>query len=130
MNKKKLFRFLLYHNWVWTLPIAIGTFLISRLINVNWLSALIGTAGSMAGLFVIARLCLWFFFRKLYEYFYGAKTKPHYGSPQLPANARTYYNHSFMDFVKTEPRIIKLIYATVWFILIVIMAFVIFLKLL
>lgn len=133
--QKKIVRFLLYHNWIWTILLAVVAYKLARWIRVDWISALIGTAGSMAGLLMIARLCMWFFFRKLHEYFYGAKVKPPFlregqPAPPPPTNPRSYYNHSFNDFVKVEPRSFKLAYATAWFMLTLIMAFVIFLNLL
>lgn len=105
MNKLK--RFLIFHDWIWSVALAFAAYLIINFgppqvfntpmayFTINWMQPLIATAGIMAGLFAITRLGLWFNMRKLHKYLYGKKNKS--------GTEHTYFNPSYADLKNILP---------------------------
>lgn len=141
---KKLKRFIVFHDWTWSVVFAFLTYWVSNwgppslmgvpmtYYAINWLQAIVATAGVMAGLYSIARLGLWFNLRKLHQYIYGQKNERQ-STDELSEQRReqpTYNNYSFADFKKIEPRWVKLLFASFWLALFFVVATIVFLKLL
>ncbi|BAV09391.1 hypothetical protein SAMN05421788_101828 [Filimonas lacunae] len=134
---KKIKRLLLLHDWMWSVAIAFVCYWLLNLgpasINgvameyyaINWMQALLATAGIMAGLFAVARLGLWFNLQKIHHYVWGKR----YKVPGSWEGAKEYRLFSFEDFKTLQPWQ-KLLLASVWVAFLFSAALVVFLKLL
>jgi hypothetical protein len=98
---KRIIRFIVFHDWTWGV---IFSFLAYWFTNwgppslggvameyyaVNWIQAIIATAGVMSGLWSIARLGIWFNLRGFHRYIWGRKDQ---------ATGKTQYKDCSRDF--------------------------------
>lgn len=134
---KKIKRWVLLHDWVWSVAIAFLSYWLLNLgpasvggvameyYAINWIQALIATAGIMAGLFAVARLGLWFNLRKVHDYLWGKK----YRVEESGIEYREYKLYSFEDF-KNLKAWQKLLLVSGWLVFFFSAALLVFLRLL
>lgn len=82
---KRILRFVIFHDWTWAVAFS---FMVYWLTNwgppsiggvameyyaINWMQALMATAGILSGLFSLARLGLWFNIRGFHNFIWGKK---------------------------------------------------------
>jgi hypothetical protein len=88
---------------------------------------LVETAAVVASIVGLARVLLWFHFRKLSRYLYGQKNEWMDRPSSLPdREQKLFVNYAFADFKKLEPRWIKLCFAFFWIIWFTVLSVVIF----
>lgn len=130
-------RWLLMHDWIWSVAVAFLSYWFLNMgpssvggvameyYAINWIQALIATAGIMAGLFAAARIGLWFNLRKVHNYLWGKR----YKVEESGIEYREYKLYSFEDFIKLKAWQ-KLLFASFWLVFFFSVAVIVFLRLL
>jgi uncharacterized membrane protein YhaH (DUF805 family) len=137
---KKALTYLKFHSWTYTVILTFALYLVSGKIptsanySFNWVQALIATLGILLGVLSVTKAALWLFLRRFHDYLYGHRCKPDPSKPEgEQAPPKKYFNQSFYDFRGLEKdgyrlRHTKLIIALFIFCLFLVIAVVIFLK--